>query len=250
MTATATPTPATVIDAANLASAPVHDVSVLGLFMQADIVVQSVMVLLLLASVWCWTVIFEKSWRIKRLAAKADRFEDDFWNEASLDGLYDRVSTNPTDPMSAVFVAGMKEWRASTTGVRGFAGGGASLKERVERVMAITIGREMQDLERDMTFLATLGSAAPFIGLFGTVWGIMNSFTAIAGSQNTSLAVVAPGIAEALFATAIGLVAAIPSVIAYNKFANDIGNYNQRLQDFADQFATILSRRLDERMAA
>ncbi len=251
MTATATPTPATVIDSAQMgANAPVHDVSPFGLFLQADMVVQSVMVGLLLASLWCWTVIFEKSWRLRGLVSKADKFEDDFWNEASLDALYDRVSPNPTDPLATVFVAGMKEWRASTTGVRGFAGGGASLKERVERVMAITIGREMQEIERDMTFLATLGSAAPFVGLFGTVWGIMNSFTAIAGSQSTSLAVVAPGIAEALFATAIGLVAAIPAVVAYNKFANQIGNYSQRLQDFADQFATILSRRLDERMAA
>lgn len=247
MSATATPTPATMIDSAQLGTnAAAHDVSALGLFLQADIVVQSVMVALLLASIWCWTVVFEKAWRLKKLAKKADKFEDDFWNEASLDGLYDRVAANPDDPMAAVFTAGMKEWRTSTGGMRM----GAGLKERVERVMNITIGREMQEIERDMNFLATLGSAAPFVGLFGTVWGIMNSFTAIAGTKDTSLAVVAPGIAEALFATAIGLVAAIPSVVAYNKFATEIGRYGQRLQDFADQFATILSRRFDERAAA
>jgi biopolymer transport protein TolQ len=237
-----------IIDSAQIGTnAAAHDVSPLGLFLQADFIVQSVMVMLLLASIWSWTVIFEKFWRFRNLREKADRFEDAFWNEASLDSLYDRLGTNPPDPMSAVFVAGMKEWRTSTATPRGVAG---SLKERVERVMNITIGREMQEIERDMTFLATLGSAAPFIGLFGTVWGIMNSFTAIAGSQNTSLAVVAPGIAEALFATAMGLVAAIPAVIFYNKFVSQIGGYSQRLQDFADQFSTILSRRLDERMAA
>jgi biopolymer transport protein TolQ len=237
-----------VIDSAQIGTnAAAHDMSALGLFMQADFIVQSVMIMLLIASIWCWTVVFEKAWRLKQLRAKADRFEDDFWNEASLDSLYDRVGASPPDPMAAVFAAGMKEWRSSTAGVRGAHTPAAGLKERVERVMQVTLGREMAEIERDMTFLATLGSAAPFIGLFGTVWGIMNSFTAIAGSQSTSLAVVAPGIAEALFATAIGLVAAIPAVIFYNKFATDIGRYGQRLQDFADQFSTILSRRLDER---
>jgi len=248
MSATPTPTPATIIDSAQIGTnAAAHDMSALGLFLQADIVVQFVMVALLLASIWCWTVVFEKAWRLKKLRKMADKFEDDFWNEASLDGLYDRVGTNPEDPMAATFAAGMKEWRTSTSGARGITLG---LKERVERVMNITIGREMQEIEKDMNFLATLGSAAPFIGLFGTVWGIMNSFTAIAGTKDTSLAVVAPGIAEALFATAIGLVAAIPAVVAYNKFATEIARYSQRLQDFADQFATILSRRLDERAAA
>ncbi len=245
---TTTPATQTIIDSAQIGTnAVAHDVSALGLFLQADFIVQSVMVMLLLASIWSWTVIFEKSWRLRKLGRGADDFEDSFWHESSLDVLYDRVGANPPDPMSAVFVAGMKEWRTSTASPRGV---GANLKERVERVMGITLGREMQEIERDMTFLATLGSSAPFIGLFGTVWGIMNSFTAIAGTQNTSLAVVAPGIAEALFATAMGLVAAIPAVIFYNRFAAQIGAYSQRLQDFSDQFATILSRRLDERAAA
>ena len=236
-----------IIDTAQLAANTAHDMSPFGLFMQADFVVQSIMIALLLSSLWCWTVVFEKIFRLRALKAKANQFEDDFWNEASLDSLYDRIGANPPDPMAAVFSAGMKEWRTSTTSIRGLSAGIVGVKERIERVMNVTLSRELQDVEKDMTYLATLGSSAPFIGLFGTVWGIMNSFTAIAGSQNTSLAVVAPGIAEALFATAIGLVAAIPSVIFYNKFSSDIGAYSQRLQDFADQFATILSRRLDER---
>lgn len=245
----ATPIPATtIIDSAQIGTnVAAHDVSALGLFLQADIIVQTVMVLLLLASVCSWWAIFEKLWIMRRLNAQADQFEDSFWRESSLDVLYDRVGNAPSDPMSAIFVSGMKEWRTSTAHPRAVV---LSLKERVDRVMAITLGREMQDVNRDMTYLATLGSSAPFIGLFGTVWGIMNSFTAIAGSQNTSLAVVAPGIAEALFATAMGLVAAIPAVIFYNKFSAQIEAYEQRLQDFADQFSTILSRRLDERAIA
>lgn len=244
------PETSTIIDTAQMAGsvAASHDMSPLGLFLQADFVVQSVMVMLLIASIWCWTIVFEKWFALKKARATADVFEDDFWNESSLDALYDRISSRPEGPMANVFVAGMKEWRASTASGRGL--GAAGLKERVERVMGITSGRAMQDLESDMTFLASLGSAAPFIGLFGTVWGIMNSFTAIAGTKDTSLAVVAPGIAEALFATAMGLVAAIPAVLAYNKFANELGRFDQRLNDFADQFATILSRRIDERMAA
>ena len=242
-------TPATVIDSAQIGTnaAPI-DMSAIGLFLHADIIVQSVMVGLLLASFWCWGIIFDKIVRIRAARVAADKFEDDFWSEGSLDKLFERVADNPPDPMSAVFVAGMKEWRTSTAGGRGVQGLTTGLQERVERVMAITAGREMQDLEKDLTFLASVGSAAPFVGLFGTVWGIMNSFTAIAGSQNTSLAVVAPGIAEALFATAIGLVAAIPAVLAYNKFASSLAKYGQRLSDFSDQFATILSRRIDERV--
>jgi biopolymer transport protein TolQ len=239
---------ATIIDTAKMAgSVSANDMTPLGLFLQADILVQSVMIGLLLASLWCWSIIFDKWWTIRKMRESADRFEDDFWNESSLDSLYDRISARPQGPMAKVFVAGMKEWRTSTASARGHLSPG--LKERVERVMGITAGREMDELEKDMTFLASLGSAAPFIGLFGTVWGIMNSFTAIAGTKDTSLAVVAPGIAEALFATALGLVAAIPAVLAYNKFATELGRYGQRLTDFSDQFSTILSRRIDERIA-
>ncbi len=150
--------------------------------------------------------------------------------------------------MSSVFVSAMREWhRSSARGVMGNEQSKAGLQQRIERVMQITLGREMERLERHMIFLASVGSAAPFIGLFGTVWGIMNSFTSIAASENTSLAVVAPGIAEALFATALGLVAAIPAVVGFNKLSNDLGRYAGRLEAFAGEFGAILSRQLEER---
>ena len=231
------------------AVATAHQITIWGLFWQADLLVKLVMVLLLAASVWCWAIIIEKLTRIRRLNAQADAFEESFWSGGSLDALYDRVGKRPEDPMSATFAAGMREWRHAAD--RGLGSSmKTSLQQRVERVMSVTIGREMARAERYMTLLASVGSTAPFIGLFGTVWGIMNSFTSIAASNNTSLAVVAPGIAEALFATAMGLLAAIPAVIAYNKFSTDLARYADRLETFAGEFAAILSRHLEERGAA
>ncbi|OYD80124.1 MULTISPECIES: protein TolQ [Azospirillum] len=230
------------------AAAKAHDITMWGLFWQADMIVKVVMLMLLVASVWCWAIIIEKLMRIRRLNAQADAFEESFWSGGSLDALYDRIGQNPTDPMSATFAAGMREWRHAAD--RGIGSMKGSLQQRVERVMSVTIGREMLRAERYMTFLASVGSTAPFIGLFGTVWGIMNSFTSIAASGNTSLAVVAPGIAEALFATALGLVAAIPAVISYNKFTTDLGRYADRLETFSGEFSAILSRHLEERGAA
>ncbi len=228
------------------AVANAHPITIWGLFMQADFIVKFVMLLLLSASIWSWAIIIEKLTRLRRLNAQADAFEDTFWSGGSLDQLYDRVGQRPDDPMSATFAAGMREWRHAAD--RGLAAGmKASLQQRVERVMSVTIGREMGRAERYMTFLASVGSVAPFIGLFGTVWGIMNSFTSIAASNNTSLAVVAPGIAEALFATAMGLLAAIPAVVAYNKFSTDLGRYAERLEAFSGEFTAILSRHLEER---
>jgi biopolymer transport protein TolQ len=218
------------------------------LFLQSDSIVKLVMLILLLASFWSWAVIFDKALRLRRLQQAAASFEDTFWSGGSLDDLYDRVGTRPVDPMSAVFAAAMREWRRSAAkGLLGSPGMRSSLQQRIERVMNVTVGREMDRVERFMSFLATVGSTAPFVGLFGTVWGIMNSFQAIAASKNTSLAVVAPGIAEALFATALGLVAAIPAVVAYNKLATDFGRYAGRLEGFATEFSAILSRQLDER---
>jgi biopolymer transport protein TolQ len=240
----------TMMDAAQLggALAKHHDLSVIALFMQADWVVKLVMIALFGASVWCWGIIFEKSVRLRRLNTTAADFEEAFWSGGSLDQLFERIGRDPADPMSATFAAGMREWRhASDRGLTASGTMRASLQQRVERVMQVTIGREMHAVERYMTFLASLGSTAPFLGLFGTVWGIMNSFTAIANTNNTSLAVVAPGIAEALFTTALGLVAAIPAALAYNKFANDLGRYGDRLDAFAVEFAAILSRHLEER---
>jgi len=238
---------AVAVESTSLGQEAAYDLTIWGLFADADLVVQVVLVMLLLASFWTWAIIFEKWLRMKRLKARAEDFEEDFWSGGSLDDLYEQMDQRPNDPMSAIFVSAMKEWRRST------ARGGlesdrnkVSLQQRIERVMDITLGREMQRLERQMIFLASVGSSAPFIGLFGTVWGIMNAFTSIAASKNTTLVVVAPGIAEALFATALGLVAAIPAVIGFNKLSTDLGRYSGRLDAFAGEFAAILSRQLEE----
>ncbi len=229
-------------------SAVPHDLSIISLFLQADLIVKVVMFLLLAASFWSWAVIFDKLIKLRRLRRDAEHFEESFWSGGSLDDLYDRIGQRPLDPMSAVFAAAMREWRRSAA--KGLAASSTlrtNLQERIERVMHVTLSREMERLERFMPFLATVGSTSPFVGLFGTVWGIMNSFQSIAASKNTSLAVVAPGIAESLFATALGLVAAIPAVIAYNKFSTDFGRYAGRLDGFATEFGAILSRQLDEK---
>ena len=237
------------IDATALAgSVGAQDLSIWSLFLNADWIVKLVILLLVVASFWTWTIIFEKVMRIRRLRAAARQFEESFWSGGSLEELFDRIGNRPPDPMTSVFVAAMKEWRRSAAkGLLVSEQMRASLQDRIERVMDITLGREMEQLERHMTYLASIGSSAPFIGLFGTVWGIMNSFASIAASKNTSLAVVAPGIAEALFATALGLVAAIPAVLAYNKLSGDIGRYGQRLEAFAGEFGAILSRQLEEK---
>lgn len=220
------------------------DFSIWGLFVNADFVVQFVILLLLAASVWCWSIIFNKYVLFKKVTADADQFENSFWNSKSLDDLYDRSAAHLKDPMAAVFGSAMREWRSSHPGQQGAVAG---LPQRVERIMQVTVNRELDDLERHLGFLATVGSTAPFIGLFGTVWGIMNSFTSIAMMKSTNLAVVAPGIAEALFATALGLVAAIPAVIAYNKLSNDLNRYAGRLEGFVQEFSAIIARKIDVR---
>ncbi|MFN3701304.1 MAG: protein TolQ [Alphaproteobacteria bacterium] len=223
-----------------------HDLSMWGLFLMADPVVKLVMLLLILASVWCWAIVFQKRGMLNRLNRRANRFEDTFWSGEALDKIYERVKNAKQDPLLTTFAAGMEEWQAGVAGgMPSNANMQASLRQRVERAMSVNIGREMNRLERGMTFLASVGSTAPFIGLFGTVWGIMNSFTAIASSNNTSLAVVAPGIAEALFATALGLLAAIPAVVAYNVFSTGLNRYADRLEAFTEEFSAILSRHLD-----
>ena len=234
------------VDAATLAGSVVHDMSIWGLFIQADFIVKAVMIGLILASFWCWAIIFEKIMRMRRLRRQASQFEESFWSGGSLDDLFDRIGSRPVDRMSAVFSSAMREWRRSTSRSGREGDPHHSLSERIDRVMQITLNRELEQLERYMTFLASVGSTAPFVGLFGTVWGIMNSFAAIAISKNTSLAVVAPGIAEALFATALGLVAAIPAVVAYNKLSTDINRYAGRLEAFAGEFGTILSRQNED----
>jgi len=236
------------LDPTALPGTVTQHLSIFELFLQSDSIVKLTMLLLLLASFWSWAVIFDKSLRLRRLQQAAATFEETFWSGGSLDDLFDRVGQRPHDPMSAVFAAAMREWRRSAAkGLLGTAVMRASLQQRIERVMSVTVGREMDRIERFMSFLATVGSTAPFVGLFGTVWGIMDSFQSIAASKNTSLAVVAPGIAESLFATALGLVAAIPAVVAYNKLSGDFGRYAGRLEAFASEFSAILSRQLDER---
>jgi biopolymer transport protein TolQ len=226
--------------------APSTNLSLWGLFIEADIVVKIVMGVLLLASVWVWAIIFEKSFSLRRVNREATEFEDSFWSGGSLDDLYDREGADPSNPMAAVFGAAMSEWKR-TARIAGLDIAMTAVKERVDRAMNVTIMREMDRLERWMIFLASVGSTAPFIGLFGTVWGIMHSFSAIAAMHNTDLAVVAPGIAEALFATAIGLVAAIPAVLAYNKLSNDLSRFAFRLEGFGSEFSAILSRQTEER---
>jgi len=236
------------VETVDLAGSVSHDMSMIGLFMQADIIVKIVMLMLIISSVWCWAIIFEKRAVMGKLARRAKKFEDAFWSGESLDKLYQRIKKSPHDPLLKTFSAGMEEWQSTMQdGVPDREELKAGLRQRVERAMSVTINREMNRLERGMTFMATVGSTAPFIGLFGTVWGIMNSFTAIAQSNNTSLAVVAPGIAEALFATALGLVAAIPAVVAYNGFSTRLDRYNDRLEGFATEFSAILSRHLESR---
>jgi biopolymer transport protein TolQ len=223
---------------------PVADISLVTLFLQAHIVVQAVIVGLLLASIWSWAIIVDKSLLYSNVRRQMDRFEKVFWSGQSLEDLYRSLTGRTPQGMASVFVAAMREWKRSfEAGARSQIG----LQTRIEKVLDVAIARETNRLEKRLLFLATVGSAGPFVGLFGTVWGIMTSFQAIAASNNTSLAVVAPGIAEALLATALGLLAAIPAVVAYNKLSNEAGRIGQRLEGFADEFSAILSRQADER---
>lgn len=228
-------------------TAAATDLSMFGLFLQADFVVKTVIIALASASVWSWAIIFEKVMMLRSATEDAKKFESQFWSGGSLDEMFDKLEAKPfrLDPMSSVFVAAMREWRRSSGALTGNVHG-TSLSQRIDRVMQITMEREMERMEKRMTFLASTGSVSPFVGLFGTVWGIMNSFHNIGASSNTSLAVVAPGIAEALFATALGLVAAIPAVLAYNKLSSDMNRYAKTLENFAGEFSTILSRQIDD----
>ncbi len=234
------------VSQAALSGPTAADLSLWNLFIEADIVVKAVIGILLIASICVWAIIIEKNLAIRRVNKQAGVFEDSFWSGGSLDDLYDREGADPSNPISAVFGAAMSEWRR-TLRISGKDIGNTGVKERVDRAMNVTIMREMDRLERYMIFLASVGSTAPFIGLFGTVWGIMHSFSAIAAMHNTDLAVVAPGIAEALFATAIGLVAAIPSVLAYNTLSNSLARFAGRLEGFGSEFSAILSRQTEER---
>ena len=218
------------------------DYTMWALFARATITVKLVMILLILASVWCWAVIIDKWVQFRRARAEARVFDEAFWSGNPLDELFDRIGPNPDGRSERIFAAGMTEWRRSHRQDGGLIAGAQA---RIERSMDVAIAKEAEKLQKGLPILATVGSTAPFVGLFGTVWGIMNAFIEIAEQQNTNLAVVAPGIAEALLATGLGLLAAIPAVIFYNKLSSDSDGIVNGYEAFADEFATILSRQLD-----
>ncbi len=214
----------------------------------SDTVTKVVMIGLIAASVWSWAIIIEKLGTLRQVKQRSRKFEERFWSGGSLDRLYDAIGTHPSDPMSAMFVAAMKEWKRTNImksktdrGLRG-----VSLQQRIEKSMTVSMDKEVEALDMRMGFLASTGSVAPLVGLFGTVWGIINSFNAIAATQSNSLSAMAPGIAEALFTTAFGLIAAIPAVVAYNKISSDIDRYAKRLENFMVEFSSILSREIDD----
>ena len=234
-----------IIESVDLASKAI-DFSLLSLFLRADIVVKLVIIILALSSIWSWTIILSKILRVKKIKAESVEFEELFWSGNSLEDLFDTVKEGSQDPKVNIFCAGMEEWKKSKRKIR-YSNPNSinSLKDRMTRSMNTCFSREMESIEKNLTFLATAGSTSPFIGLFGTVWGIMNSFQAIAVAQNTNLAVVAPGIAEALFATALGLFVAIPSVVAFNHISSEINKFSLSLEDFMNEFTTIFFRQLE-----
>ncbi len=218
------------------------DFSMWALFARATLTVKVVMIMLILASVWCWAVIIDKWLQYRRARREAARFDRSFWSGEPLDGLYEEIGPEPKGQSQRIFAAGMLEWRRSHRSDGGLIAGAQA---RIDRAMDVAIARQSEKLQKGLPVLATVGSTAPFVGLFGTVWGIMNAFIEIAEQQNTNLAVVAPGIAEALLATGLGLLAAIPAVIFYNKLTADSDRIVNGYEAFADEFSTILSRQLD-----
>ena len=224
------------------------DFSMLALFMSADYVVKSVIIILIIASLYSWSIIITKLIRLRQLKQMEKEFEDIFWSGNSFEDLYETLNFNKLDPRSKIFCSAISEWKKSKSNLNSEIDTNiSSLKDRMQRSMIISFNKESEILEKNLTFLATSGSTAPFIGLFGTVWGIMNSFKSIAVAQNTNLSVVAPGIAEALFATALGLFVAIPAVVAYNKISSDLSKYFVSLETFMDEFTTIFFRQLERK---
>ena len=227
------------MDTQNLAEAA-QQMSMWDMVWSSDTVTKAVMIGLIAASVWSWAIIIEKIGTLRQVKQRSRSFESKFWSGGSLDRLYDSIGNKPADPMSSMFVAAMREWKPDR-GLRG-----VSLQQRIEKAMTVSMDKELDELDTRMGFLASTGSVAPLVGLFGTVWGIINSFNAIAATQSNSLSAIAPGIAEALFTTAFGLIAAIPAVVAYNKISSDIDRYANRLENFMAEFSSILSREIDD----
>ena len=208
------------------------DFSILSLFLRADIIVKSVIIILIASSVYSWAIIFDKIRMFRKINKSAEEFEEKFWKSKSAETFYNSLPTTLNDPMAQLFKSSMQTVMKARSR--------SNLSERLAGILEVNLEKQMNIIEKNYTFLASVGSTAPFIGLFGTVWGIMNSFQSIAISRNTSLAIVAPGIAEALFATALGLLAAIPAVVAYNKFNNDSKKYSQKLENFSKRFISII----------
>ena len=224
------------------------DFSLFSLFLRADFIVKSVIIVLILSSVYSWNIIIAKIVRIKRLKKLDREFDEIFWSGNSFEDLYETFNYNQNDLKSKIFCSAISEWKKTSQDLNSLDVSGLnSLKERMFRSMQVSFNKETEIIEKNLTFLATAGSTAPFIGLFGTVWGIMNSFKSIAIAQNTNLSVVAPGIAEALFATALGLFVAIPAVVAYNKITSDLSKYFISLETFMDEFTTIFFRQLENK---
>jgi len=224
------------------------DFSLFSLFIRADFIVKSVIIILILSSIYSWSIIVGKLIRTQRLKKLDKDFDEIFWSGNSFEDLYETFNYNQSDPKSKIFCSAISEWKKSNKDQNFLQKDELdSLKERMSRSMQITFNKESEIIEKNLTFLATAGSTAPFIGLFGTVWGIMNSFKSIAIAQNTNLSVVAPGIAEALFATALGLFVAIPAVVAYNKISSDLSKYFISLETFMDEFITIFFRQLENK---
>ena len=208
------------------------DFSIITLFLRADIIVKTVIIILIVSSIYSWAIIFEKMKLFKKINKSTDEFENKFWKSKSAESFYNSLPSNVNDPMANLFKDSMQVLLKSKRS--------SNLDEKMSRMLEINVDQQMEKIDKSYTFLATVGSTAPFIGLFGTVWGIMNSFQSIAISRNTSLAIVAPGIAEALFATALGLLAAVPAVVAYNKFSSDSKKYSQKLENFSKKFLSII----------
>ena len=236
----------TIVTSSDISSVAIN-FSLFSLFLKADIVVKLVILVLIFASIWSWTIIVEKLVRMKRLKQIETEFDEIFWSGNSFEDLFETFNYNRNDPKSKIFCAAIEEWKKSNKTKNINSSNIESLKERMNRSMQVTFNKEAESIEKNLTFLATAGSTAPIIGLFGTVWGIMNSFQSIAVAQNTNLSVVAPGIAEALFATALGLFVAIPAVVSYNKITSDLSKYFLSLESFIDEFTTIFFRQLENK---
>ncbi len=219
-----------------------------SIFTQSDLMTRFTAIVLVISSIYAWAITFEKSIVLKRIKLKSASFEKHFWSGGSLEELFNSIRTKASDPMSIVFISAMKEWKKSSSLLKGknTSSKTTNVNERISKVMDITIEREMGKLEEHIDFLSMVGSTAPLVGLFGTIWGIMSSFAAIGASSSTTLSVVAPGIATALSTTALGLIVAIPAVISYNKISSDLSNYGTKLESFSGEFTAIISRQIDE----